>query len=435
MFNRLIDIAKSTREISPDVFVVWYWGVGRSPFWAEHGNVIFESGLFLEGSGTSWYPTLYYRDAVTLALDQSTVFASLIPPLLKDSLGVWISQIRWANFMGKERWREAMVMDLGRGNLMFPQIWGDPNLLNDDDLHFLSEIMALARDNEQVLLKPRRDIGDPWKNTPYGYSFFDGQHGFIFCNNAHFTARKLTLLLGTEIGLSAASGTPLTITSHFPERQELLAASGSEFQSGGTAEILMRPFETLLLEVGGASAGTLPPRQQLTAAEAAEYGTSLDLQKSQLSPRLDLIFADAARLESEKMQKSVDVFSCRLPRLPEGRSVLAIQIELSKDGEEYRHSLVVSEIIILRVMIGSHDIQLTPVPSPRQYGNTQHAGCSWVVYKVELSHNVSEQPVEFAVHRYLPQGVEATTTAWVVRHWWKDSTRPEVEGFFADEPS
>lgn len=203
MFNRLIDLAGGVRSVSPDVFVVWYWGVGRSPFWALHGDVIFESGLFLEGSGTSWYPTLFYRDAVTLALDQSTVFASLVPPLLKDSLGVWLSQIRWANFMGKERWREAMVMDLGRGNLMFPQIWGDPYLLNDDDLHFLSGLMALARNNEQIFLKPRRDVGDPWKNTPYGYSFFDGRHGFVFLNNVHFTSRKMSLPLSSEIGLSA----------------------------------------------------------------------------------------------------------------------------------------------------------------------------------------------------------------------------------------
>src|SRR5690349_10464825 len=101
MFDRLIDIVQSARAIAPEVFVIWYWGVGDSPFWALYGDAIFESGLFLEGSGTSWYPSLYYRDSVTLALDQSTRFAKMIPPLLKDSLGVWLSQIRWANFMGK----------------------------------------------------------------------------------------------------------------------------------------------------------------------------------------------------------------------------------------------------------------------------------------------------------------------------------------------
>ena len=434
MFNRLIDIAQSTRAISPDVFVAWYWGVGRSPFWAMHGDVIFESGLFLEGSGTSWYPTLYYRDAVTLALDQSTVFASLVPPLLKDSLGVWLSQIRWANFMGKERWREAMVMDLGRGNLLFPQIWGDPHLLNDDDLHFLSGLMALARDNEQVLLKPRRDIGDPWKNTPYGYSFFDGDHGFIFCNNVHFTARKLSLPLGPEIGLPTSSGMPLRITSHFPDRQELLADEGSKFQSGGTAEIWMRPFETLLLEVG-ASTGLDLPRRQVTAADAPEYGTGLELETAEMAPWMDLTFADAARFEKEKMHQGVKVFSSRLPRLPQGRSVLAIHVALTKDGEEYRYSPVVAEIIVIRARIGDHEIQLTAVPSPRQYGNTQHAGCSWVVYKIPLSQSLSEQPLEFAVHSYLPDGVKATTEAWVVKHWWEESTRPEADGHYAGEPS
>ena len=56
MFNRLIDLAGGVRSVSPDVFVIWYWGVGGF-LWAMHGDVIFESGLFLEGSGTSWYPT------------------------------------------------------------------------------------------------------------------------------------------------------------------------------------------------------------------------------------------------------------------------------------------------------------------------------------------------------------------------------------------
>jgi hypothetical protein len=434
MFNRLIDLAGSARSLSQDVFVIWYWGVGRSPFWAMHGDVIFESGLFLEGSGTSWFPTIFYRDAVTLALDQSTVFAGLVPPLLKDSLGVWLSQIRWANFMGKERWREAMVMDLGRGNLMFPQIWGDPSLLNDDDLHFLSGLMALAHANEQVLLKPRRDVGDPWKNTPYGYAFFDGQHGFVFLNNVHFTARKIRLPLSSELGLSAPSGSALRIMSHFPEMQELTADDSSSFQSGETAEIWMRPFETLLLEIG-APAGAALPRRQNNAAAAAAFGNSLELQRATKAAWMELIFADAARFEREKMHRGVEIFSSRLPALPEGHSILAIQVELSQGGEEYRHTPGVAEIVIIRARIGDHDIQLTAVPSPRQYGNTQHAGCSWVVYKIALGQALSSQPIEFAVHSYLPDGVEATTKAWVVKQWWQEDTRPEAEGYFADEPS
>ena len=124
MHEKLIDIANSARALAPDVFIMWYWGLS-SPFWALHGDAIFESGLMMEGSGTSSTPTLYYRDSVTLAQDQNASNARTIPPLLKDSLGVWLSDTRWGNFMGMERWRETLVMDLGRGSRLFPNIWGN----------------------------------------------------------------------------------------------------------------------------------------------------------------------------------------------------------------------------------------------------------------------------------------------------------------------
>jgi hypothetical protein len=87
------------------------------------------------------------------------------------------------------------------------------------------------------------------------------------------------------------------------------------------------------------------------------------------------------------------------------------------------------------VRLGGHDLQLIPIPDPRQYGNTQHAGCSWVVYKVTLSPRHSEQPLEFAVHAYLPTGVEAQTEAWLVKQWWSESSRPEADGYYGDAPS
>ena len=57
-YDHLIEIARSAREAEPDVALIWYWGV-RSPFFALHGDAIFESGLYMEGAGTSWFPTLH----------------------------------------------------------------------------------------------------------------------------------------------------------------------------------------------------------------------------------------------------------------------------------------------------------------------------------------------------------------------------------------
>jgi len=167
MFRTLIDIADAARDAAPDVFVMWYWGL-RSPFWAWHGDSIFESGLHMEGSGTSSVPTLYYRDSVALAQDQNAQFARTIPPLVKDSLGVWLADTRWGNFMGKERWRESLVMDLGRGSLLFPNLWGNPYHLDDEDVAFLARLGRLARENEALFLNRRNVLGDPWRNEVYG---------------------------------------------------------------------------------------------------------------------------------------------------------------------------------------------------------------------------------------------------------------------------
>jgi hypothetical protein len=431
-FDRLIDVAAGARAIAPDVFIVWYWGVGDSPFWGLYGDAVFESGLFLEGSGTSWVPSLYYRDSVTLALDQSTRFAKLIPPLLKDSLGVWLSQIRWANFMGKHRWREALIMDLGRGNLMFPQIWGDPNLLNDDDLKFLAELIALSKDNEALFLQPRRDFGDIFRNEPYGYAFCQGNRGFIFCNNVHFASRSIRLALGRELGLSSPRGRPLQITTRFPEKSVLKPVTG-EFTSGSTAELWLRPFETLLLEVGPPATIKAPTRE-LTAASATRYGSRLPLAAAAHAIWMDLKFADAARLEKAGMAAAAQPFSCRLPTIG-GRSILAVHVRLQKANTEYRHSPFVAELVQIRARIGQRSLPMSPVPDGRQYGNTQNAGCSWVVYKVPVSQAHSNEDFAFSVHTYLPSGVEAVTEAWIVKDWWAEEHRPEADGNYGDAPS
>ncbi|MEO7143317.1 MAG: hypothetical protein ABI165_07405, partial [Bryobacteraceae bacterium] len=85
--------------------------------------------------------------------------------------------------------------------------------------------------------------------------------------------------------------------------------------------------------------------------------------------------------------------------------------------------------------LAGREIRMIPVPDARRYGNTQHAGCSWVLYKIPLAARHSEEPLEFAVHAFLPEGVEARTQAWIVKQWWQENTRPEADGFYGDSPS
>ncbi len=434
IYERLIEIAATARKAEPDVYVMWYWGL-RSPFFALHGDSIFESGLFMEGSGTSWFPTLYYRDSVTLNLDQSTVFAKTVPPLLKDSLGVWLADTRWGNFMGNQRWKESLVMDLGRGNLLFPQIWSDINLLNDRDVEFLTKLVALVRKNESIFLGPRKVLGDPWKNEVYGYSYFKGAHGLVFLNNCHFTSRVVKLPLDNSAGISAAPGAPVNIFSHFPESRRVVPEHGDDFRTGDIAEVWVRPFEVLMLEVAPTQGGPTLPRREIFAAQAADLGISLAIEPTTPAGWMNAGFADAARFEQQGFQKKSSAWSCTLPSLAGDQPILAVAVRLREGNIEWRYSPAVAEIVHLVVHIGDQKVQLIPVPDARQYGNTQKAGCSWVVYRMRLNPQWSGRRLQFAVHTYLPQRIEARIDAWVVRQWWEENTRPLGDGYWGDEPS
>lgn len=435
MYETLIGIAEAARAEAPDVFVMWYWGL-RSPFWALHGDMIFESGLHMEGSGTSSFPTLYYRDSVTLAQDQNAYHAERVPPVVKDSLGMWLSDTRWGNYMGKERWREALVMDLGRGNLLFPNLWGNLYHLTDEDVAFLAGMLRFAEERQALLLRPRRSIGDPFANEVYGYAYFAGDHGVLFLNNVHFSARKVVLRLDESLGVEAAPGKTLTLVSRFPEAEQVLPADGRCCHAGDAVEVWLRPFEVLLLEVKPSDQGTACwPARSFTESDATAYGASLALREAPPAPQDEVRFAEAARFEGLGFARKVYAFEMELPQLEGETPILAVPVRLRRGGAEWRYSPVVAEIVQVTARIGDDRVQLIPVPDARQFGNTQKAGCSWVLYKVRLNPDWSGRKVCLAVHAYLAPDVEAHTDAWVVRRWWRENTRPVGDGYYADAPS
>jgi hypothetical protein len=436
MFETLIAIAEAARAVAPDVFVMWYWGL-RSPFWALHGDSIFESGLHMEGSGTSSTPMLYYRDSVTLAQDQNAQFAKTIPPLVKDSLGVWLSDTRWGNYMGKERWREALVMDLGRGSLLFPNLWGNPYHLDDDDVAFLARMTRLAREHEPLFLRRRTILGDPWRGEVYGYAHADGDRGFLFLNNAHFAARPARLRLDATLGLNAAAGTRLSLTSHFPERQRLPGDGGKGFVAGDGIEIWLRPFEVLMLEIAPRARGlSRLPMRAVGEAEARELGVGLSLCPLDPAALWPVTFADAARFERQGLRQRAWAYSAELPPYRgDQTAILAVPVRLRRGEADWRYSPALAEIVQVTATIGDRHLQLVPVPDARQFGNTQKAGCSWVLYKVRLEPDATGKPLRLAVHAWLPEGVDAQAEAWLLRRWWHESARPMPDGYYADAPS
>jgi hypothetical protein len=439
MHDMLIDLADAARAECPDVFIMWYWGL-RSPFWALHGDTIFESGLFMEGSGTSAVPSLYYRDSVSLAQDQNACHAERIPPVAKDSLGVWLADTRWGNFMGRERWREALVMDLGRGNLLFPNLWGDLSLLEDDDITFLAGLESFARGHAALLLSPRALVGDPMANTPYGYAYFDDEQGLVFLNNMAFVPRSVDLDLGA-LGARFPQGAALAVVSRFPEEAALVTDSGARPGAGEVLHVTLRPFETLLLELrpapgGRGRRGRRAGAVRLPPASAARLGAQLALHPAGPDPDLAVRFADEARFTQLGHGPSVQAFTADLPALegPE-TAFLSVVVRLRKDGADWKYSPAACEIVQATARIGEERVFFVPVPDARQFGNTQKAGCSWVVYKTRVPRRWSGSSLRMAVHAFLPPGVEARVEAFVTRRWWSESARPVGDSYYADAPS
>ena len=300
----------------------------------------------------------------------------------------------------------------------------------------MTELSSLVKKNESLFLKRRNILGDPWKNEVYGYSNVRKEHGFLFINNVHFVSRKAEIRLDSSVGLEAASGVPLEIASHFPEKRRIVREDGSLFRGGDVVEVWMRPFEVLMLEVNSSddSPQTLLKRD-ISPQQAPKLGVSLALQPSAEAEWMQMRFADAARFEQQGFRHKSRAWTTTLPNVEEGPHILAVTVRLQKDGIEWRYSPAVVEIAQVLCRVGDAKVTLIPVPDARQYGNTQKMGSSWAVYKVRLNPAWSGLPVQFAFHAHLPENVETLVEAWVVRRWWEENTRPLGDGYYGDAPS
>ena len=413
-------MAATARAITPDIVILWYWGL-YSPFFALHGDVMFDVRLSMEAANTCDYPALFFRDSVTQALDQGAQFAKWVPPINHDSLGVWLANIEWGNYMGTERWQEAVVMDLARGSLLFPQLWSDVYLFEEHDVAFLARIQQLAHQNEKVFFQRRHEIGDAWKNAIYGYSYFDGEHGFIFLNNVSFASRNLQIELGESVGLKVPRGRKLRLRVHFPEDAILTRQGNPDFTVGEAAEIQLRPFEVMMIEVQPAD----PANSRLAAREAIEkepiYSYLVPTRPSADKKDLEIHFADASELLKQGCVKSSSVLEGELPGYPPERHHLAIVCTFKKAGQWWRQKSMTDFVQATAVVDGVY-LEFTSTPEFRQTHNNQWN--PWLVLSAPLPKAFTARPIELGITSYLPEGVEMAVEIRVVKEWWRPRSRP-----------
>lgn len=424
-FCRLIELATMARALNPQMVILWYWGL-YSPFFALHGDTMFDVRLSMEAANTCDSPAMFFRDSVTQALDQGAQFAKWVPPINHDSLGVWLANIEWGNGMGSERWQEAAVMDLGRGSLLFPQLWSDIYLFEEHDVAFLGRLQQLARQNEQVFFQHRHTIGDAWKDAIYGYSYFDGEHGFVFLNNVSFASRKVELELGEPLGLGGVAGGKLRLHSHFPEQAVLTRQGNPDFVGGETADIQLRPFEVMMLEVqpAGNADSALPARA--TVESTPIYSYAVPVRPSPYRQDLELHFADAPDLQKRGCRKTVLTLQGSLPAYSDAPHHLAVVCTFKKNGQLWRQKSTTDFVQGTAVVDGIF-MEFTSTPEFRQTHNNQWN--AWLVLSAPLPRAFAGRPIELGITSYLPDGVEMPIDVWVIKEWWRPRLRPLPNGW------
>jgi hypothetical protein len=262
----------------------------------------------------------------------------------------------------------------------------------------------------------------------------------VFLNNAHFASRRVEVRLGSGMvpGSRPAgrSGALLRVESLFPEPGLLGAEDGAGLRAGDALSVWLRPFEVLMLEVTARARGARLPARRLAAADAARLGIALALRPAAPQPDLEVRFADAERFTRLGYAQTARCFDTELPSLDgEEQPILAIAVRLRAASDEWKYSPAVAEIVQATARVAAERVLMVPVPDARQFGNTQKAGCSWVVYRTRLPRRWARAGLRLAVHAFLPAGVEPSVEAWVVRRWWRESARPVGDGYYAEAPS
>lgn len=399
IMNSFIDFLHALQDECPDVFLMLYWGF-RSPWWLLHADTLFESkGLHMEAASPGHKPALYVRDAVTIGLDQGHWLSiQEIPPLGKDSLGVWLSNWgNWNSGIGAERWQEGFIMDMCRGSLL-AQPWSDATWLDPDGRRQMADFIHLLKAHPACFSNPRFIFGDPWHYEPYGYCCTDGERAFLAINNWAWQDTVVDLQLNSAWGLP--DGGQWCLYRWYPEPAHL---TGERDSWGEQAAIALRPFEVVLLEV-------------VPAGVPASLGCDFPCQPivrqfAETSRPVAITLAPAELSSAQSLPVEIDPPDWLLP-LPPKRAVtltaaapagapdgtLYLALEFAKDGAPYMPWNLGSYVVAQGTMDGE-SIPLTPVIHTGSYP------AGWQGWRIAVPRGQGTREINLACTVMMPDEV------------------------------
>ncbi len=367
--NAVIEFFQALDKECPDVFLMAYWGY-RSPWWLLHVDTLFDSGIHIEAASPSDLPTLYARDSVTQKLDQAQRHAKDVPPLGKDSLGIWLSDWAWNSQIGKERWQEGFVIDICRGSLL-AQPWSDTPWLSPPERKQMAEFIALLKARPECFGNPRFILGDPRKNEPYGYCCTDGKRAFLALNNCAWKDSSLPLKLNSAWGLP--DGRAWDLYRWYPEPARL---EGDADAFGEEASISLRPFEVVLLEV--------VPRGERPSLSRAFEAKPIPSGFPEASRSVEITVDDVR----DKPKRQL-VVNGEVPRSTTG-GTLVVTVEMSRGSGPWATRNVGEHLLAQGKLVGRSGA-FQPVLGKRTYP------APWQAWRIAVEPSAEPRPFELSI--------------------------------------
>ncbi|MDO8686089.1 MAG: hypothetical protein Q7J78_05395, partial [Clostridiales bacterium] len=440
IMDATIEVLEAVRLECPEIMYMFYWNI-QSPLWLLYGDTIYERGILMEGSTPADFPTRLLRQSITVSYDQAAHHAwDHVPLSSGDSLGVWISKWRWANYIGREGWQDAWVMDIARGSLLH-QLWGDLSMFEAEDIEFLSYISTWVKDNSYLLQYPQRILGDPWKAEPYGYGYFEGDNGAVFVFNPTFEDQTVELQLGPEIGLSAEFNQQTYEISSIYTAEQAVYRPGQYFLKGGDKfAILLKPHEVKVLEICPGEGLSLIEGTSKEVADkeavaasgilAVPFAETLreDISwedphyqwviRRMINGRAQYVDTDEAFKEVKSRSDERDRWVTR--RIVKGNVTIAPLIEprtiligasLTRAGI-YWHHHALFDIIKLKGTLNEKELAFQSTP---HRWHEEAGGWSWILFELLLDSESSARNVTLEIEAYLPKSVDLKLDVWLYK--------------------
>ena len=330
VMEKVIDMCRSVRAISPDVFTNITSGTWLSPWWLKYTNTIWMQGRdygYAQVASISRRDlAMTYRDLVLYrdfkVQNQWFPIANLMTHgIIKGYLNMLGG--------GKEpldKFTDNAVLYVARGPAMW-ELYISPGLLSEGELDALAGAIHWAKDRFPVLKHTWMVGGNPGEGHPYAYVHFSGKRGVIALRNPVVTPQSLAVRLSADWGLERGADS-LVLEKVYPTGG---IASGL-FHEGDAVNFELTGFETAIYEIYPLSAAQKP------LLAGVEY-SNLDVQPSRATYRVyatkgEVRLLNAGRVaRAEVNGRSVRPGELSLEQLEPGPVVSQVQVQ-GKSGRK-----------------------------------------------------------------------------------------------------